>query len=359
MKIRRLTVVLLASVALAGCGDETSPQPGCNAQGIEGIAVAETDVYGGVPYALGYPPYAIDGCRLAYVSTGGDLVLRDLERGTESTLASAGESPRRPALSGEDVAWEATLGGLDVVRVGRAGQEALTVQGPFDRASEPRVAQGSLVLTGWLGADTDVYLYDIARADLTVIAAGPGQQRFADISPTHITWTDFAEDPTGTFDDEEDDVANVVLMDRASGSPHTFEREGKQAFGTLSGGDDGGKLVVLDWGLVHPEPKFSGYTILMADVAGDNPDFVTIDMVTTKAPYLRPAARGAWLEWVGSSDGNPALFRRPTSLDVEATVVSAFPGLTVFGPSAAEGITLVGAADGGAVTLRAFDRPRP
>jgi hypothetical protein len=67
-----------------------------------GVSVAETDLDG-------YPPYAVDGCAMAYVSTAGNLMLRDLTSGTEQSVAPAAEAPRRPTLSGGVLAWEARV----------------------------------------------------------------------------------------------------------------------------------------------------------------------------------------------------------------------------------------------------------
>ena len=51
------------------------------------------------------------GCMLAYVSaTGGALILRDLASGSEIEMAAASESPRRPTLSGEVLAWQSGEG---------------------------------------------------------------------------------------------------------------------------------------------------------------------------------------------------------------------------------------------------------
>src|SRR5437867_4258404 len=64
----------------------------CDASAVNGIAIAPTDVYGGPPYALGYPPYAIDACKLVYVAPSpAELRLRDLSTGVETTIAPESE----------------------------------------------------------------------------------------------------------------------------------------------------------------------------------------------------------------------------------------------------------------------------
>jgi hypothetical protein len=346
----------LAMSVLAGCGESApAPTPTCSAAAAEGVAVAATDPYGGQPYALGYPPYAIDGCKLAYVAQGaGELRLRDLATGEDTVVAPASELPRRPAIAGELVAWEATLDGKAVVRAG-----GHTIAGAFDHAGEPRAAEDAVIFTGWLTADakgdTDVFLYTPSSGAITAVGTGPGQQRFADVSATHAAWSDFSEDPDGTFDDDGNDVADLVVLDRAAMTAVTRKRSGKQAFPTLGAT---GKIAYLDWGLVHPEPKFAEYDLRIGDVVGDGSSDAQVDHISTLAPYLRPAARGDRLEWVATPEGgDTTLMRRSADLAGPAETVKVFQGLTVFGPSAAEGITLVGARDAaGGVTLRAFAR---
>ena len=352
--MKRTRVMLgLAMSVLAGCG-EASPQSTCSATAAEGVAVSATDPYGGQPYALGYPPYAIDGCKLAYVADGaGELRLRDLATGADTVIAPAAERPRRPVIAGDLVAWEATLEGRKVVRAG-----GRTLAGAFDHAGEPRAAEDAVIFTGWLSADekgdTDVFLYTPSTGAIAAVGTGAGQQRFADVSATHAAWSDFAEDPDGTFDDDGNDVADLVVLDRGTMTATTRKRPGKQAFPVLGAS---GRIAYLDWGLVHPEPKFAEYGLRIGDVDGDVADDAQVDHINTLAPYMRPAARGDRLEWVSTSEGETSLMRRSADLATPAETVTAFPGLTVFGPSAAESITLVGArAAGGDVTLRAFAR---
>lgn len=375
--MKRATLLCLAAWALVGCGGapaETTPSTttitdtttttkptttgGCAAASADGISVASTDPYGGPAYALGYPPYALAGCSLAYVSEAGDLRLRDLEGGSERTLDPASAKPRRPALAGDLVAWEAMIGGKDVIRVdGPSG--TVTLAGAFDHAREPRVAADAVVFTAWLGAgdagDTDVLLYEPASGAMKLAAGGPGQQRFADVSLTHVAWTDFSEDPDGRFDGM-DDISDIQVRDRLTGVTTGRKRAGKQAFPILGAE---GKIAFLDWGLVHPEPKFSEYEVRLGPPAGDGSTDVVAAHILSHVLYLRPVAHGDHLSWVGdvALDGDPVLMRRRVDLLDPAETVTVFQGQTAFGPTAAGAITLVGATSaGGAVTLRAFTR---
>lgn len=357
--MKRTLMVLLGAWAI-GCGGESTP-PGttpktCDAGAIEGIAVASSDPYGGAPYALGYPPYAIDGCALAYVSADGDLRVRDLATGDEEELAPAGDSPRRPAIAGDLVAWEAMIGGTPSVRV-RGPSGTRTITGAFHHAGEPRAAADAVVFTGWIGADdqgdTDVFLYTPSTGAIVAVAAGPAQQRFADVSATHVAWSDFAEDPGGAFS-ESGGAADVVVLDRATDVRTARKRPGKQAFPMLSAK---GKIGYLDWGLVHPEPKFSAYEVRLGPITGDGTDDADAAQIVTHVLYVRPVLRGSRLSWVSTDNGSPALMQRGVDLSAPAETVNLFDPGSVFGPSASDALTLVGASStDGAVTLRAFER---
>lgn len=355
------------SAGSAGSSGGTSGSgaaPACPATGVDGIRVAPSDPGGGVPYALGYPPYAVHDCLLAYVAepsggvSAGALVLRDLASGDETIVAAAAERPRRPALAGDFLAWEAEEAGKRVVRV-RSGGASATLKGAFDHAGEPRAAADGVVFTAFLGADdsgdTDVFFAAAGQESALPIASGPGQQRFADISATHIAFADFSEDPDGRFDEDADDVADIALYDRAKKTIETRQRSGKQAFPMLGAA---GKVAYLSWGPDHPEPKFSAYQLLVGDIAtkGDA-DELAADIITS-APYVRPAAHGDLLFWIQWPTGKQAaLMRRPVDLSAAAEAVPGFAGKALYGPSATTALTVVAThgADG-VMTLRAAAR---
>ncbi|WP_437282101.1 hypothetical protein WME90_16520 [Sorangium sp. So ce375] len=327
--------------------------------------VSASKVDEGAPRVPGAPPYAIDGCSLVYVAApqdgeaSGDLKLRDLATGEELLLAPAAEQPRRPALAGDVVVWEATENGRRVVRARRGG-EILTIPGAFDHAGEPRVEGDAVVLTGWLTADeagdTDVFLYEGGQAEAIRVASGPGQQRFPDISATHVAFADFSEDPDGRFDEDARDLADVVVYDRRTGRATPRPREGKQAFPMLGAGE---RIAYLEWGLNHPEPKFEQFDLLIGDItAPGSGDAVAAIVEMASAPYVLPAVRGELVEWVERPDGGEAsLRRRPADLSAPAAEVPGLSGLELFGPSASATITVLAArSPGGELALRGLAR---
>jgi hypothetical protein len=294
----------------------------------------------------GYPPYASSGCTLAYVSASGALVLRDLATKNETTLAPSSERPRRPAMSPELVAWEAEEGGVRVVRAylrNANAPAAVTVKGRFTMAGEPRVNGHAVAFTTWQSAversDTDVWVYDALTGEAKLAIGGAAQQRFADISAKVIVATDFSEDADGFYDGSGGDLADIVVVDRATGQITKRSAPGKQAFPML--GDDD-LLAYLEWGSVHPEPKLVAYDLKVGPLFGQPAADRTIANVTyTSTEYARPAVAGRMLEWVANPDGRTALYRAPLDGSSPPTRVSGLDDLQLFAPSPTSTFTVL------------------
>lgn len=331
----------------AGGGGLPGGEPDCVAQA------------GGLPvYAawdpLGYAPYSLLGCQLAYVTPEGELRLRNLSTREEQALEDGSFAPRRPTISAQFVAWETTLNGKSSVRVFRAGRTT-TLTGAFDHAGEPRAAADALVFTAWAEAspnsDTDVLLYEPATDSLSTALGGAGQQRFADVSAEYVAASDFSEDPRGYFVETGSD-ADVVVFERKSGMVTRRARPGKQAFPML--GSDG-VLAYLDWGAVHPEPKFSAFSLRLGRVSGAPETDSLVRAVRTEPSYVRPSLRGNVIDFIDAPGGPPVLYR----VDVTAPSELAATELDVtapLGPIAAPGVTLLGARLADGVELRVVTR---
>jgi hypothetical protein len=320
---------------------------GCAAGDIEGLRVFSAGGWD----PLGYPPYALDGCTLVYVAPdadGGALYARQLGTGQSTLLEPAASKPRRPTIVGDVIAWELDDNGKSRVRV-RYGGQTRDLLGAFDHAGEPRATSDALVFTAFLGEnpedDSDVYLYDPRQDQLTPVATGPGQQRFADVSPSHVAVTDFSEDPRGYFDPVES-LADVLLIDRVTGDQILRKRDGKQAFPLL--GDDGA-LVYLDWGAVHPEPKFSQFSLRAATVT--LPVELDVDLnggvVHTDPSYVRPSLRGRYVDFVHMQDSVTGLYRVTVGSGLPPTRTSIAGSAQLFGPVAGEALTLISSSPSG------------
>ena len=333
----------VAALAGAGGSQAGGASSSCGAADLEGLSVFSSGRWD----PLGYPPYALEGCTLVYVapdSGGGALHLRNLATGEDVELEPAASLPRRPALSGDVIAWEIGDAAQSQVRVSYQGN-VQTLTGDFDHAGEPRVAADAVVFTAFMTAaqtgDTDVYLYDVKGDGPMPIAEGAGQQRFADVSLTHVAVTDFSEDPRGYFNESDStSVSDVLIIDRKSGLSTPRKRAGKQAF-PLLGSDDA--LAYLDWGEVHPEPKFSQFGlrvgVLGAPVEADYD--VKPEGVRTDPAYLRPSLHGQNLDFVDTQGDVVSLY----SFDLgsqQPPVAVPIAGVTrLFGPVAADAMTLI------------------
>jgi len=348
------SIVLGLLAALAACGSPSSatdpaspaspapsstagatppgPAPVCDPTKAEDIEVSGAD-------RDGFPPYAVAGCTLAYVSGIGALVARDLVDGKETVLAGASERPRRPAVSSGVVAWEADESGHSVVRV-RANGATRTVPGAFASAGEPRVSGASVAFTAWNGPqatdDTDIWLFDTTTGESRLALGGAGQQRFADVSAKYVVASDFAEDPDGRFDGNETDVADVVVLDRATGVISTRRLPGKQSFPILGDGD---VLAYLTWGSIHPEPKLASYELRIGNVVGDVAADRALATVEYAGAYARPALAGGTLEWIANPDGVTRLYRAPLDGSSPPAVVRGLDDLRLYAPASTTGGT--------------------
>lgn len=326
---------------LGGAGGAAAGGAGnaCSTVDLEGLNVFNSGQWD----PLGYPPYALEGCKLVYVAPadgGGALHLRDLSTGDDLELEPAASQPRRPALSGDVIAWEIVDNTKSQVRVSYQGK-VQTLTGDFDHAGEPRVAADAVVFTAFLGPnptdDTDVYLYSVADDELSPVAVGAGQQRFADVSLTHVAATDFSEDPRGYFN-QSDSIADLLIIDRKSGLATPRKRDGKQAF-PLLGGDEA--LVYLDWGSVHPEPKFSQFGLRAGVLGAPLADYDVKLEVYTKVPYLRPSLHGQNIDFVDTINDVLGLYRFTIGSQQPPTAVPIVGSPQLFGPVAADAMTLI------------------
>jgi hypothetical protein len=305
----------------------------CTPDAAADVVVAANDLNG-------FPPYAISGCSLVYVAKGGALVLRDLTTRAETTIAEAADSPRRPTIAGDVIAWEAGSS----VRV-RANGTTTTIAGAFVAAGEPRAGGRIVAFTAWLAAppngDTDVLVYDVDAAAISAGIGGPAQQRFADTDGVRVAATDLSEDPDGRYDGDGTDLADIAVFDRTTQALVKRAMPGKQAFPMLAAGD---RVAYLSWNEVHPEPKLVEYVLRSGTIAADPATDVTIaDVKYVSDQYARPAVHGATLEWIANPDGVTAMWRAPVDGSAAPAKVSGLEGLTLYAPAPSDDFSVVAA----------------
>lgn len=329
-------------------GSEAAGSAGASDDSCGSTSIGELEVYLSSSNwdPLGYPPYAVDDCTLVYVAAGSDagaLHVRNLATGVDEVLETAQTKPRRPTVSGALIAWEADGANGSELHV-RVDGNIETVSGAFVRAEETRATDDAVVFTAFLGPnpndDSDVYLFDARTGELSAIATGPGQQRFADVSPTHVAFTDFSEDPRGYFD-EMGSVSDVAIVERASGQRSNRSSPGKQAFPLLG---DNGVFAYLEWAAIHPEPKLGQFWLKAGRLdrpVSEDYNVKTTGQVTTNPAYVRPSLRGLKLDFIDQGSEGLALYRTLLSAP-DTLIASKIAGSTqLFGPVAGERFTLL------------------
>ena len=352
--MKRFFLLLL----LPGCGAATAPSPPPAGEPVCTSLGADVQVIDD-GWAM-YPPYAVRGCRLAYVQRASRrLVLRDLKTGTEEWVtdapASNDEVPRRPTLGRDFVAWEVGVGSATAVRV-FAGGTTTTLSGAFDHAGEPRAASNAVVFTGWSAADangdTDVFMYLVGTGQIVPVAVGPAQQRFADANDTFVAFTDFAEDPDGRYDQNDTDLADIGVYDRGTKTTTTRKNPGKDAFPVLASDD---RFGYLHWGDVHPEPKFTAFGVRAARVGTAAATDVALADVTNAVRFVMPSGANGTLDWIApDTSGSEHLWRAP--VDGTAAARSVLDGTSLFASQSSAGMTIVAVGGSGAPVLRSVAR---
>ncbi len=360
---------IAAWALLAACGGGTSSTAGDGGLGdagaSDGATASCTSLGAAVPLTTSadlnaYPPYALAGCTLVYVADTGALVRRDLTTGAEDELAPKSDAPRRPAVSSDVVTWETVVQGVSQVVVLSGGTKR-TLAGAFHHAGEPRAARGAVVFTAFATAgelgDTDVVLYDVASDTYLTVAGGPAQQRFADVSDTHVAITDFLEDPDGRYDDDGNDLADIDIYDRTTRGPLTARKNpGKDAFPKLASQD---RFGYLHWGDIHPEPKFQAFGVRAGRIQGPASEDLDLADVTSALRVVQPTARSGVIEWITDDTAGAAhLFRAAADGSAPPHEVTGLDATTLYAPIAADGATLLAVRPRGGMTNELRVLPR-
>jgi hypothetical protein len=281
-------------------------------------------------------------------------MLRELTTGDEVVLDAAERVPRRPTLAAGFAAWEALIDGRSVVRVASGGS-TLTLVGEYDHAGEPRASDHVVVFTAWLAegpdADTDVLRYDTEDGSIAVVLDGPGQQRFADVSKEYVAISDFVEDPGGHYV-EAGSLSDIVLVERATGAVTRRSHPDKQAFPMLG---SNGMLGYLEWKAVHPEPKFEGFDLVVGVIDAAPSEDVLVESISTDPRYVRPAAHGEFLDFIGIEAELPVLHRTRFLAPSEIDAIPLDGATRALGLVAESKLTLLGAATGAGAELRVVE----
>jgi hypothetical protein len=233
------------------------------------------------------------------------------------------------------------------------------VTGDFDHSGEPRATSDAVVLTGFLTADedgdSDVFLYTVDDQQITLIAGGPGQQRFADVSETLVAISDFSEDAGGVYDPAGAADADLQIFDRRTGQVTVRQLAGKQAYPMLGAR---GSLAYLEWAdPERPVPKLAGYAIRAVALDALESEAVFIASVNNESAGIVPAAFGDVIEWVESTADTSTLWRAHLDQLAEPSVAPGLTAADLYAPVSTERFTVLASRRiGEAATLRAIPR---
>lgn len=281
----------------------TPPAPEPLRDDVACLGAADGIVLGSARDDTGSPAFALRACRLAYVAADGSLRDRDLLTGEETTLAAADSQPARPDRSQTTLAWDALVDGARRVFVWTADAGTRALASPGGQAGEARVFDKDVVFTSFatsLYGDADVVLWEGTSGAFTVLTDGPAQQRFPVLSRRFVAWADFSEgSEQGIYDPNGTSLADIVVLDRASGQRTVRALPGKQAFPMLEPESD--VLGYLQWDEIRPEPKLMApYGIHVGAIATPSDDrVVRAAGENASVAELRPSLRDgtfAWLE---------------------------------------------------------------
>lgn len=292
----------------AGAGGAAVPDDATCLAAAEGIVLRDAQS------PTGAPGFAFAGCRLAYLATDGSLRDRDLQTGAEIVLAPATAAPAGPARAGALVAWDAVTPEGRRVHVRRADGSVVVVPSTGQSAAEPHVFGEDVVFTTFVTSvdgDSDVAIWEGATGTVRVLADGPAQQRFPAISRRFVAYADFREaGEQGAFSPYRASLADVVVIDRASGEKTVRALPGKQAFPMLDPELD--LLGYLDWDEIRPEPKLGApYGIRVGSVATPSLDReIRAPDDGTSVEELRPSLRGGTFAWLERHDGGLRVLSR-------------------------------------------------
>lgn len=285
------------------------------------------------------PTYAIGSCRVAWVERGTNrLLMRRLGVGQRvgqiAGPAPASDARREisfgPLTNAYLVSWVEGPPNDSRVMVAVPGVVApKAISGPFHHAGEARVSAGVskdggpagvVAFTGWLTADpkgdTDVFAYDPLTDTLTILADGPGQQRWPGTSNSEIAITDFHEDPDGRFDDDGADRADILVINRIANTRRAFPRPGLQAHARTCG-----HALYRDWNAASA----STYELRASDTYGSDPDVVVDAVPKSNLMDLQDCDQDHY-EWIAPNANDVAqLWTKPTHGGQPKTVLATGP----------------------------------
>jgi beta propeller repeat protein len=244
---------------------------------------------------------SVSGDRAVWAE-GGALWVHTLSTGESEVVAEHTAHQTDPALSGDILVWADDRGGdLDLWMVDLSGGEPMMLfGGPGDQDAPTidgtRVAFVNRSVEPYTDKEADIWMIDLEDMSTAMaLVSDLSEQSYPHIHGDRVIWTDFRNDPEGTYNDFADPFENNGDI---YGYDLTLDEEfivtndpSKQLRPTIEGED----VVWLDWRGINPEPKYSEFQVYTRAIS---PEMT-----------LGPERLIAWSSWE-----TPALWQRPSVL---------------------------------------------
>ncbi|NUN12534.1 MAG: hypothetical protein HUU55_02725 [Myxococcales bacterium] len=222
-----------------------------------------------------------------------------------------------PVSDGDWLAWtDLRSGDRDVwVRHVPTGMTRVFAGGPGDQHS-PDLSQGWLT---WVGSDdppfgpeqAEIWVSKLGDDSIKIrLTADDAEQQLPQISGDRVVFADFSNDPDKKYIDgvlpEENngDIRGIIVSTRSAFD--VIVDPAKQIRPAI----DGDLVSWLDWRGITPEPKFVSLNVVIKNLVTGEEKMLAKTSWPSPSWWIRPAISGQRVAWVGSVDGDGALWLR-------------------------------------------------
>ncbi|MGB0592509.1 MAG: hypothetical protein ACPGU1_22725 [Myxococcota bacterium] len=252
---------------------------------------------------------SVSGDRAVWAE-GGALWVHTLSTGESEVVAEHTAHQTDPALSGDILVWADDRGGdQDLWMIDLSGGEPVMLfGGPGDQDAPTidgtRVAFVNRSVEPYTDKEADIWMIDLEdMSTATALVSDLSEQSYPHIHGDRVIWTDFRNDPEGTYNDFADPFENNGDI---FGYDLTLDEEfivtndpSKQLRPTIEGED----VVWLDWRGINPEPKYSEFQVYTRAISPEmtlGPErLIAWSSWETPALWQRPSVLGGVVAWIG------------------------------------------------------------
>ena len=244
---------------------------------------------------------SVSGDRAVWAE-GGDLWVHTLSTGISEVLIDHEATQTDPALYGDILVWaDDREGDLDIWMMDLSVGTPMVLFGAPGDQDAPSIDGTRVVFVHRAVAphtdlQADIWMMDLEdTSTATALTSDLFEQAYPHIQGDRVIWTDFRNDPDGTYNDFADPFENngdIIGYDLTLDEEFIVTNDpSKQLRPTIEGED----VVWLDWRGINPEPKYSEFQVYTRAIS---PEMT-----------LGPERLIAWSSWE-----TPALWQRPSVL---------------------------------------------